>query len=73
MSKVALAMGPMSRPTGMIGANWAATVKMNTMAYVAGWIGTFYWYTCWMTEHDPANDRVSNFKIIKKYFINLIK
>merc|ERR1712168_31658 len=65
MSKAALAMGPMARPTGMIGANWASTVKLNTFAYVAGWISSFYWYYCWMTEHDPANDR--NKDLIAKY------
>merc|ERR1711887_29060 len=57
MSRAALAMGPMARPTGMIGSNWAATVKINSIAYVAGWIASAYWYVAWKTEHDPENDR----------------
>ena len=59
MSKAALAMGPMARPSGMVGFNWSQTVKVNIFAYIAGWISTTYWYIAWYTEHDPANDRVS--------------
>ena len=58
-ARAALAMGPMARPTGMIGMNWAATVQSNTFAYLIGWASTAYWYVAWATEHDPENDRVS--------------
>ena len=58
-------MGPMARPTGMIGMNWAATVQSNTFAYLIGWASTAYWYVAWATEHDPENDR--NIDLTAKY------